>query len=218
MTDVAEKQRQRLRDLLVPEHTALLTMELQRGVVGDTGSLPALTAEVKASGLIPNVSRLAAAARDKGVRVAHCTVVARADGAGFKENCRIFAVAAKQARAQGHWSNEIGTPGAELIPELAGDPRDIEVPRIHGMTPFTSTSLDQILRNMGITTVIATGVSVNLGIYGMTLSALDLGYQVVIPRDAVVGVPAEYAQQVLDNSLSLVATVVTTDDVLDAWA
>ena len=37
------------------------------------------------------------------------------------------------------------------------------------MTPFTSTSLDQILRNLGIRTVVATGVSVNLGVFGMAL-------------------------------------------------
>ena len=86
------------------------------------------------------------------------------------------------------------------------------------MTPFTSTSLDQILRNLGIRTVIATGVSVNLGVTGMVLSALDLGYQVVIPRDAVAGVPREYADAVLDNSLSLVSTLTTSDEILEAWA
>jgi nicotinamidase-related amidase len=82
------------------------------------------------------------------------------------------------------------------------------------MTPFTSTSLDQILRNLGVTTVVATGVSVNLGVFGMALSALDLGYQVVLVRDAVAGVPAEYAQAVIDQSLSMIATVVTADELL----
>jgi nicotinamidase-related amidase len=91
------------------------------------------------------------------------------------------------------------------------------VSRLHGMTPFTSTSLDQILRNLGIRTVVATGVSVNLGVFGMALSALDLGYQVVIPRDAVAGVPREYADAVLDNSLSLIATLTTAEQVVEAW-
>ena len=103
------------------------------------------------------------------------------------------------------------------MPELGDDPRDIVVPRLHGMTPFTSTSLDQILRNLGIQTVVATGVSVNLGVFGMVLTALDLGYQVVLVRDAVAGVPAEYAQAVIENSLSLVSTVVTSDELVTAW-
>ena len=91
------------------------------------------------------------------------------------------------------------------------------VPRLHGMTPFTSTSLDQILRNLGIRTVVATGVSVNLGVFGMACQPLDLGYQVVIPRDAVAGVPREYADAVLDNSLSLIATLVSSEQLLDVW-
>jgi len=85
------------------------------------------------------------------------------------------------------------------------------------MTPFTSTSLDQILRNLGVTTIVATGVSVNLGVLGMALTGLDLGYQVVIVRDGVAGVPADYAQAVLDNSLSMIATIVTSDELLAAW-
>jgi nicotinamidase-related amidase len=105
-----------------------------------------------------------------------------------------------------------------LVPELAGDPHDLEVPRLHGMTPFTSTSLDQILRNLGVTTVVPSGVSVNLGVFGMALSAVDLGYQVVLPRDAVTGVPQEYADAVIDNSIALLATLSTVDDVLDAWS
>jgi nicotinamidase-related amidase len=51
----------------------------------------------------------------------------------------------------------------------------------------------------------------------MVLTALDLGYQVVLVRDAVAGVPAEYAQAVIENSLSLVSTVVTSDELVAAW-
>ena len=40
----------------------------------------------------------------------------------------------------------------------------------------------------------------------------------MIPRDAVAGVPREYADAVLDNSLSLIATLTTCDEILAAWA
>jgi nicotinamidase-related amidase len=212
MTD----RNQRLRSILEPATTAVLTMELQNGVVGEGAMLGALVEELGRAGTLDTVRRLCDGAREAGARVVHCTAVSRADGAGAAENCKIFALSARQRREQGHGATDLGTPGAEVIPGLE-DPRDIVVPRLHGMTPFTSTSLDQILRNLGIRTVVATGVSVNLGVWGMAMSALDLGYQVVIPRDAVAGVPREYADAVLDNSLSLIATLVSSDELLEVW-
>ena len=211
------ERNERLWGILEPSTTAVLTMELQNGVVGEGAMLGALVEELQRAGTLDTVRRLCDAARDAGARVLHCTAVARADGAGSSSNCKIFALAARQRREQGYGATDLGTPGAELVPGLQ-DPRDIVVPRLHGMTPFTSTSLDQILRNLGITTVIATGVSVNLGVYGMAMSAMDLGYQVVIPRDAVAGVPRDYADAVLDNSLSLIATLTTSDQIVEAWA
>ena len=212
MTDPNE----RLRAILEPSTTAVLTMELQNGVVGDGALFGALVDELRRAGTLDVVRRLCAGARDAGARVVHCTVEARPDGAGSSENCKIFAMSAKQRRERGFTATDIGTPGVELIEGLE-DPRDIVVPRLHGMTPFTSTSLDQILRNLGIRTVVATGVSVNLGVFGMALTALDLGYQVVIPTDAVAGVPREYADAVLEHSLSLIATLTTTDELLAVW-
>ena len=206
----------RLRTILEPATTAVLTMELQNGIVGPGGMLPALTEELGRAGTLETVLRVCDAARAAGARVVHCTAVSRADGAGASDNCKIFALAARQRREHGHGATDLGTSGAELIPGLE-DPRDIVVSRLHGMTPFTSTSLDQILRNLGIRTVVATGVSVNLGVLGMAMSAMDLGYQVVIPRDAVAGVPREYADAVLDNSLSLIATLVSSEQLLDVW-
>jgi nicotinamidase-related amidase len=92
------------------------------------------------------------------------------------------------------------------------------VQRLHGMTPFTSTSLDQVLRNCGIRNVIVTGNSVNIGVLGTVLTAVDLGYQVVVPRDGVAGVPQSYADAVIDNTLVMLATITKTDDILKAWA
>jgi nicotinamidase-related amidase len=207
----------RLRAILDPSKTAVLTMELQNGIVGETGMLGALVEEVREKGILDAVRRLCDGARDAGARVVHCTAVTRPDGAGSAENCKIFALSARARREHGHTATDIGSPGAAVVDGLE-DPRDIVVSRLHGMTPFTSTSLDQILRNLGVTTVVATGVSVNLGVFGMALSALDLGYQVVIPRDAVAGVPREYAEAVLDHSLSLIATLTTTDELLALWS
>ena len=153
------------------------------------------------------------AARRAGARVVHCTAVTRPDEAGRLNNSRIL-----KATAKGAHVFEIGTPGAEVMPQLEPSPSDVEMPRLHGLTPFTGTSLDRVLRNMGIDTVIAVGNSVNIGVLGLVLSAVDLGYQVVVPRDAVAAVPAEYGEMVLAHTISLLATVVSSDDLVATWA
>ena len=79
------------------------------------------------------------------------------------------------------------------------------------------TQLDPMLRNLGVTTIVGVGVSVNIGMTNFAFDAVNNGYQMVMPRDAVAGVPADYAQAVLDNTLHLVATLTTTDAVVNAW-
>src|SRR5262249_32975743 len=134
---------ERLRSILDPATTAVVTMEVQNGVVGDGAMMGALVEELQRVGTIANVIRLCNGARSAGASVVHCTAVARPDGAGSTENCKIFAMTARQRREHGVTSTQLGTPGADVIDGLA-DPGDIVVPRLHGMTPFTSTSLDQI--------------------------------------------------------------------------
>ena len=64
--------------------------------------------------------------------------------------------------------------------------------------------------------VVVTGVSVNLGVFGLCVEAVNLGYQVVVVTDAVAGLPAEYAAEVVRRSLALVATLATVDEVASA--
>jgi nicotinamidase-related amidase len=84
------------------------------------------------------------------------------------------------------------------------------------VSPFTGTSLDATLRNLGVKVVVVTGVSVNLGVLGCCIEAVNLGYQVAVPTDAVAGVPADYAASVVATTLSLVATLTTVDALVDA--
>lgn len=180
--------------------------------------MKALVEQVAAAGTVTAATSVCAAARTVGARVVHCVVETRPDGAGGAVNCRILGLADKLRRDHGIVPTCAGSDGARLVPELGQHESDIVVSRSHGLTPFTSTSLDQTLRNLGVTTVVATGVSVNIGILGLCLSAVDLGYQVVLVRDAVAGVPADYADAVMDNTLSMLATVVSSQELLEAWS
>ncbi|MFO7281592.1 MAG: isochorismatase family protein, partial [Thermoanaerobacterales bacterium] len=89
--------------------------------------------------------------------------------------------------------------------------------RRHGIGPMGGTDLDPVLRNLGVTTIVGAGVSVNVAITNLVMDAVNLGYNVVLPRDAVCGVPADYAEAVIDNTLSLLATVTTVDELVEVW-
>lgn len=205
-----------LAALIDPTRTVVVTMECQRAVIGDLTPFGALRDAAAEAGVLTNGPRLCAGARSAGVRVLHATAERRRDGAGSVANCRMLAASARAGDDE--HSILSGTPGAELVAEFGPEPEDLVVPRLHGLTPFTSTSLDQLVRNLGATTVVVLGVSVNIGVLGLVISAVDLGYQVVVVDDAVAGVPLDYGRVVLDNTISLLATVVSTDDILGVWA
>ena len=201
-----------LADLVAPAHTALVLQEVQNGVVGSPSALPALAEAAAAVDLVANCARLARAARAIGVPVLHCTAETRDDGRGANRNARLFAGVKKSPVRLSPGSAAVQVPD-----EIGVAPEDIVLARYHGLGPMTGTQLDSILRNLGTTTIVGVGVSVNIGMTNLALDAVNRGYQIVMPRDAIAGVPADYAQAVIDNTLALVATISTTDAVLHAW-
>lgn len=200
-----------LSELVEPAHTAVVTSEVQNGVVGTSSALPALAEAAR-----PMVERLAVlcgAARAASVPVVHATAARRTDGAGSNTNARLFLAVRKAPVALLPGSFE-----AEVVHELGLDPADLVLHRLHGLSPMAGTDLDPILRNLGVTTLVATGVSVNVAVTNLVMDAVNLGYQVVLPRDAVCGIPADYADAVIDNTLALLATVTTVDEIVAAWS
>ena len=83
--------------------------------------------------------------------------------------------------------------------------------------PMGGTDLDAVLRNLGVSTVVVVGVSLNIAIPNVVMDAVNAAYRVIVPRDAVAGIPAEYGAAVIANTLSLLATITTTDELLQAW-
>ena len=208
-----------LASLADPATTALLAVELKRVTVGDLQAsspdgapgnpLGAVAAEQR---LVPRLADLARAARAVGVRVVHCTAAFREDGAGSAANAPILAAAVK------HRSRLLlGSPEADPVLELGPEPEDLVSVRLHGVAPFVGTGLDALLRNLGIRNVVLVGGSVNVGILGAAIEAVDLGYRVVIPRDGVIGHPTEYAELVLEHTLALLARITTIDELLAVW-
>jgi nicotinamidase-related amidase len=202
-----------LEALLEPSRTALLLMECQEGIIGEGGAAPSALADaVRRHGTVAQIARVLAAARERHVPIFHCLMARRPDGGGAAVNCLLLAAARKSGRPL--------LPGSpQQAPLAALAPRDDEwiVTRYHGLTPFHGTELDQLLRNVGVRTVVAVGVSVNIGILGLAIEAVNAGYQVVIPREAVTGTPDEYVAAVMDHTLKLLATLAPVDDVVAVW-
>jgi nicotinamidase-related amidase len=202
-----------IRTLVAPGHTALVLQEVQNGVVGERSALPQLAASARAVDLVEHCAQLAVRAREVGVPVFHCTAEMRGDGVGVNRNARLFAGVAKSDVKQVPGSDAVQVPDA-----IGVDPRDVVLARHHGVGPMTGTQLDPMLRHCGATTIVGVGVSLNIGMFNLVLDGVNHGYQMVLPRDAVAGVPPEYGEAVLANSLSLLATITTTAEILAAWA
>ncbi len=199
-----------LPSLIAPAHTALITSECQNGVVGADAIFPALGEAAQSA--VPNIARLVAAAREAGVHVVHCLALRRNDGLAANTNARLFAAAARAGV-----NLEPESEAAALLPELGWAPTDLVLTRLHGLGPMAGTDLDPVLRNLEIRTLVVTGVSVNIAVLNLVMDAVNAGYQVVLPRDAVAGTPAGYATAVIDNTLSLLATITTAEEVLQTW-
>ncbi|KAA0109162.1 cysteine hydrolase [Mycolicibacterium sp. P1-5] len=197
-------------ELVNPAHTVVVTQELQGAVVGPDAGLAALAREAEREAL-PNIERLLPAARAAGVTVVHCLVQRRPDGLGSNHNAKLFAIGASGVDIAP------GSPGATLLPQFGPETEDLVLMRWHGLGPMGGTDLDAILRNLGATTVVAVGVSLNVAIPNLVMDAVNAGYRVVLPRDAVAGVPTEYGAAIIENTLGLLATITTTDELIAAW-
>lgn len=201
-----------LASLVEPAHTAVVTQECQKAVLGDNAVFPQL-AEAAHESMVPNAARLVKHARAVGAHVVHCIFERRPDGLGASTNARIFGAARKSGATLTQ-----GTEGVQVIDEIGLEDTDLVSTRMHGIGPMWGTDLDAILRNLGTRTVVAVGVSINVGVTNLVMDAVNAGYQVVLPRDAVAGVPANYASSVIDNTLAVLATICTVDDIIGVWS
>jgi nicotinamidase-related amidase len=201
-----------LASLLDPSTTAVLTQECQRGVVGADSALPELAAVVRETGLLASIGRLVRGARSAGVPVLHAIAARRPDGLGANHNAKLFRIAERSPVKQ-----LLGTPAVEVAEEIGQEPSDLVSVRLHGVSPIAGTDVDALLRNLGCRTLVVAGVSSNIAIPNTVFDAVNRGYQVVLPRDGIGGVPADYTDIVIANSLSFLATITTVDEILAYW-
>ncbi len=171
--------------------------------------LPALAAAAQPA--LAAMGRLAAGARGAGVQVVHLTYLPLAEGRSADRRSPLMQATASTAA----WRSD--DPALEVVPEIGVKPGDLVLPRHQGISPVHRTEVLAILRNMDMDELVVGGVSTNLAIPLTAAGAADEGFAVTIPTDASVGTPARHHESMLRHSLSFVARLATTDQLLAEW-
>lgn len=195
------------------KRVAVVIHEWQRGTVDpELTGIPGLAARAEELNATENINRVTEAARAVGAAVFWSTIEPRADRVGTAGNSVLLSGLRKGELVA-------GSPKTELHPGIKADPeRDIWIRRVHGLTPFHGTELEPYLREQGVETVILCGVSVDVGVTGAALEAVNRGFSVVVPRDCTAASTPEIYEFLLAKQLRLLATISDADAVVAALA
>ena len=169
---------------------ALVVIDLQKGVA----ALPLLH---PAAEIVSRSAQLARAFRKKGLPVILVNVAGRAPG-------RTDAGMPKMAFPP-DWT--------ELVPELEQQAGDILVTK-QRIGAFLGTSLDQELRQRGVTQIFLAGISTSMGVESTARSAQDLGYNVVFVVDAMTDRDADTHSHSAEKIFPRLGETDTTQNVL----
>ena len=102
---------------------------------------------------------------------------------------------------------------AELMPELEQQPDDYVVTK-QRVGAFVGTTLDDHLRQRGVTQVVLTGVATSFGVESTARSAYDLGYNVTLVVDAMTDRDADAHRHSVEKIFPRLGETDTTDGVL----
>ena len=185
-------------------------MECQRGVIGDLAGFPAVAQAARDADLAGRVVNLVSAVRATGALVVHATAMVRPGRVGTPSNAPLLR-AAERSEVQ----LIEGSPPAELVPGLFAE-GDLVSARLTGVSPFGPTDLAAVLAEHGIDTIVAVGASLNVGIAGLCIGAVDHGFEVVVVIDATIAVPGALRTTLLDSSIAPLARLATSAEVIAA--
>ena len=183
---------------LDPATTALVMVDLQKGIARDTA--PHAAADV-----VARAAELARALRAAGATIAWVRVDNLPDGRD-----RLRPVTDGQAHERPRSPDH-----AELMPDLGREPSDLVITK-RGWSAFHGTELDLQLRRRGVTTIVLGGISTNVGVETTARSAYDHGYQQVLVEDAMASRNADEHDWTVRHVFPRIGRVRTTAEVLAA--
>ncbi len=175
--------------------TAILVVDMLNDFV--TGALKC----DRGLAIVPKTAKLLDAARKYGVHVVFCN---DAHIKGVDHELKL-------------WGDHAiaGTKGAEVIPELKACDSDYVVPK-RRYSGFFHTDLDLLLHELGVDTVIMTGLHTHMCVRHTSADAYCLGYNVVVASDAT----DSFTQEDYDGGIKYLkevygAKVYTVDELVE---
>lgn len=182
-----------------PKRTALVVIDLQKGIVGLNGK-PYATSDV-----VKKNVQLAKALREKGglVVLVHVDFL---DGQDALKPVTDLSASQPVERPK-DWST--------IVPEMGPEKGDLIVTK-RQWGAFFGTDLDLQLRRRGIDTIILTGIATNIGVETTAREAYQFNYQQIFVEDAMTGLTEEEHRHTLQYIFPKIGRVRTTADVLNA--
>lgn len=209
-----------LSELVAPDYTALVVIDMQRDFVEPDGLFGRLGIDVSAYGAVrPAIAALRAAATSAGALVVHVQNAALPDRmsdspAQIRFNMRIHA-AARGDRPPLRYTVP-GTPGHAIVDELT--PRDGElVVTKYRSSAFWGTNLELLLRSNGIRSVVLAGCTTEGCVESTARDAMFNDYYVVLATDCVASddqAQHEAAMLLMRHRFDLASA----GDIVGAWA
>lgn len=189
--------RSRLMPQLDPRTTALVVIDLQKGIAGRDGFGPYSGSEV-----VDRSKRLAEQFRAAGAPVVLVHV-------GFNDPVEAPSRNVdKPSMPQG----DIPPDFFELVDGLKQDGDVVVLKRHWGA--FTGTDLDLQLRRRGVKTIVLTGIATNFGVESTLRSGWELSYDMVVVEDACTSRSTELHRFAIDNIFPAIARLCATDEIV----
>ena len=199
---------------IVPDHTALLIIDMQKDFVLDGLACDRAGRDLTATrSIIPALGRLLAAARHVGTLVVHVGFWTLDDHAS---DSGPWLAQRRRATFSSDRVCMADTVGAEFIDELSPRPGELVVHK-HRYSAFKGTDLELLLRGHGIKTVITTGVSTNACVESTAREAFELGNYLCVPSDGVASWDNRLHQATLETINHRFGLVPTVDEIMDIW-
>jgi len=194
---------------------AVCIVEMQNDIVhesniGKRGIGGVLAEQVQKRGVIPKLQTVIAAARARGVPILYVNFCGKP---GFPRPNTLI-----HRRSQRRPMLVEGTWGVETHAALAPQPEDFVLERTVGVDGSYGTQLYPVLRMLGRTTMLMSGVSTNLAVEGIVRASVNRGFDVVVMEDCCASYPDEWHRFSIENIMPLLATVTTAAEMIRALA